>query len=73
MTKLEVLACPDLYAGVDNLVEKMEALNVNTSDGSSICIVVKSTGEVKEGKGLFNAFAFINATDSEIIDELDGN
>ena len=37
-----------------------------------VCVILKSTGEVRDGLRVFTAISYIGASDTEIIDDLEG-
>jgi len=72
--KLEVTDCPSLYDAVDAIVNEMENNGLRNSGlDVPICVILKSTGEVRNGQRVMNALAYIDASDNEIIDDLEGD
>jgi len=71
--KVVIEDCQDIFAALDESVEQMEARGLGTiGTDVPVCIILKSTGEVRDGLRVFTAISYIGATDSEIIDDLEG-
>lgn len=73
MEKIVVEDCPSLYEAVDAIVKEMEDKGLGDRGlDVPICVILKSTGEVRDDQRVMTAIAYIDATDNEIIDDLEG-
>ena len=66
--------CPNIFDALDLTVAEMEARGLgNIGTDIPICIVLKSTGEIRDGIRVMNSITYIGATDSEIVNDLEGD
>ena len=66
--------CPNIFDALDATVAEMDARGLGTiGTDVPICVVLKSTGEIRDGLRVMNSIAYIGATDSEIINDLEGD
>lgn len=83
MDKIVINGVPDPYVGLDELIKQMDERGLSTEAiDTPITIVLKTTGrmvpgEIIDGNQLsptreFNATAYLNGTDSQIITDMEG-
>lgn len=71
--KIVINDCPDIFVALDESVSEMESRGLgDMGTHIPVCVILKSTGEVLDGKRVFTAISYIDASDSEIIDDLEG-
>jgi hypothetical protein len=71
--KIVIDNCPDIYAALDESVAEMEDRGLgDIATDVPVCVIIKSTGEIRDGLRVFTAISYIGASDSEIIDDLEG-
>ena len=71
--KIVINNCPDIFAALDESVAEMDARGLGTiGTDVPVCVILKSTGEIRDGLRVFQAISYIGATDNEIIDDLEG-
>lgn len=83
MDKIEIRGVPDPYIGLDELIKQMDerGLSANAID-TPITIILKTTGRLLAGDLVdgvqhsptreFNVIGYINGTDSQIINDMEG-
>jgi len=65
---------PNIYDGLDAAIAEMENRGLGTvGTDIPVCVVLKTTGEIRNGNRVFNVLAYIGATDTEIINDLEGD
>jgi hypothetical protein len=71
--KIVINDCPDIYAALDESVAEMEDRGLgDIATDIPVCVIIKSTGEIRDGLRVFTAISYIGASDNEIIDDLEG-
>ena len=71
--KIVIDNCPDIFVALDETVAEMDARGLGTiATDVPVCVILKSTGEIRDGLRVFQSISYIGATDSEIIDDLEG-
>jgi hypothetical protein len=71
--KIVINDCPDIYVALDESIAEMESQGLgDVATDVPVCVILKSTGEVRDGLRVFTAMSYIGASDSEIIDDLEG-
>ena len=71
--KVLIEDCTDIYEALDLSIAEMEkrGLGEEATD-VPVCVILKSTGEIRDGLRVFTAISYIGATDSQIINDLEG-
>jgi hypothetical protein len=71
--KIVINDCPDIYVALDESIAEMESQGLgDVGTDVPVCVILKSTGEIRDGLRVFTALSYIGASDSEIIDDLEG-
>jgi hypothetical protein len=71
--KIVINDCSDIFVALEESVNEM--VNRGLGDVGTdipVCVILKSTGEIRDGLRVFTAISYIDATDNEIIDDLEG-
>ena len=71
--KIVINDCPDIFIALDESIAEMESRGLgDLGTDVPVCVILKSTGEVRDGLRVFTAISYIGASDTEIIDDLEG-
>jgi hypothetical protein len=63
----------DVFQTLDQTILELEARGLgDIGTDVPVCIILKSTGEVRDGIRIFDSIAYIDASDSQIIDDIEG-
>ena len=71
--RIVIEGAPNIYDGLDAAIAEMESRGLGTiGTDIPVCVILKSTGEIRDGIRVFNFLGYIGATDTEIINYLEG-
>jgi len=71
--RIVIEGAPNIYDGLDAAIAEMESRGLGTiGTDIPVCVILKSTGEIRDGIRVFNVLGYIGATDTEIINDLEG-
>jgi hypothetical protein len=75
MERLEILNAPNFIVGLDEALASLTDRNLaNDNLDIPITIILKTTGEINvEGQRVVNVLTYIDATDNQILYDLDEN
>jgi hypothetical protein len=63
----------DVFQTLEETILELEARGLgDIGTDVPVCIILKSTGEVRDGIRIFDSIAYIDASDSQIIDDIEG-
>jgi hypothetical protein len=63
----------DVFQTLDQTILELEARGLgDIGTDVPVCIILKSTGEVRDGIRIFDSIAYIDASDSQIVDDIEG-
>jgi len=63
----------DVFQTLEQTILELEARGLgDIGTDVPVCIILKSTGEVRDGIRIFDSIAYIDASDSQIVDDIEG-